>query len=1146
MRMVFISSIPFGLIATPGTYLLVDAYAEHMEVCVISKKEKNDPFAIVHKASKKAILREVEFGAPDYLQQIAAIVREFAPDIVNMTSFPGWMDIVSHVKQAYPSAKYVYDIKSPLLAGKNSKRAMGIRSKGQQAGKFVDLVLSRSPEDVFTWFPQEPAPVVVYPLGVQLEAYAPKSPEVGIPSCRRFVYIGSIAPLRRLDRMLELIAALSGDLREKTAFDFYGSGPAEQAFVEQIASLGLQGCVHFKGCVDSSVLSGLLSDYDAGLAWVPHDLYDTSPSLKVVEYVAAGLLPVATDTTAHKRFAALGFACEFFGDDAASFQKCIVRCIEKGFPREKRIANLRRIKDYSWNAIVARHILPRLEKMLRKEPDVSEGRSAADTTEKPGFKRLLYISPRQFGLIGTAGTYMSVDAYSRHMDVRVIANSHEKENKHIVFESRDKDRLHEIDFSRPDVTDRILEIVESYDPQVVFLGNYARWTRIFNPIKRRFPHVRLAMDVQTPLITSGEEDAAYRRIQKDGTANQGLIDMILAYSPEAVPTWLPEWSGKTLVYPMGIKVDSFSPKKREDERIVCSRFVYVGSIHPLRRLDKLVELVAALPRKLKKRFEIDFYGDGPAIADLERQAAAAGLEGVVRFKGVLPADKLAVVLSGYDAGIAWVPHSVYEFSPSLKLIEYFAAGLVPVATNTVAHKRYTEMGFHVEFFDETPETFAASIERITRQGFPLAWRNENLRAAKQLDWDYIAVNHVLPGLTELVTGGAPPPAPRGHDPRPAASDGLVLGPSRRRVAFLLFSVPGCFRNMGGWRLPAAVSTACDVLVVCPEDGWDQVFDASEGFQIAPMRSDRFMDRIRDAGALLRVFNPDVVHVVHSSETLRLLYHLRPFLPGVRAWVLDVLEALPKDVRDRCRIRADNFYAQFYVDKILAPASSLIKSHIPFCFRGSDLLGPLVEFNFVRPKALPKDGAMVPCTNFVFLGQSSTPEAVRRVIEAFIDARKQVEKKITLTIFSDDQTAGELRKFIADRGAAGFIQLTVGIAEKGLLARLRNFEAGLVDASAGGDGLLPPREGLIFAACGLPFIATDTPGVRDLRSRGRLKMVLSRASTPALADTLASVAQRGMPAADIAGNMAEARRFDVQSVITQQLLPLYARLTHKPF
>lgn len=767
MKILFISSKPFGLMGTPGTYLLVEAYAQFADICVIANNDFTDHFQIVHKPSNNVKLHEVSFSREDYLNAISKIVTFFNPDIVNVASHREWTKIANHLKDNHPEVNLVFDIKSPLLAPAKSRKAARIREHGQKSIHNVDLVITRSPEDVPTWIPQYAKYVLVYPLGVRLADYSPCNPGEGISGCTRFVYVGAIAPLRQLETMLEYIAALPLDILKACNFDFFGSGPSEKDLVDTIHRLGLENTAGYRGCVDSRALPDLLTNYHAGIAWVPHKLYDASPSLKIVEYTAAGLLPIAMDTTAHRRFADRGFHVSFFSDSPDSFASTIAASWRKGFPVKNRNENLSTIQEYDWLCIAERYILPQFAKLI--EPHEVEGRkhltqpqsnsnavSAAGFTQQSrnrtckNLSRLLVISPRSFGLMCTPGTYLLVDSYAKFVDTWVIANKANARHADIVYSPENNDFLYELDFSDRDFLSYLDAIVQQLQPQVVVIGNYIKWDKIVRYLKRNYPSVKCVLDIKTPLIIDGKDNSAYKRIQRRGKKNANLLDLIIAYNLESIKTWIPGWRGGTTIYRLGIKAANFEPVNFHFQRIKCRRFVYIGSIFHLRQLDVLIRYIAALPENLKHELQFDFYGSGPAVEDLQKLVKRLDLENIVIFKGIVASERLSALLSEYDAGLAWVPHEVYEYAPSLKLLEYIAAGIVPLAMDTAGHKRDAEQGFHIEFFSDSAASFGAAVHKAFEIGFPVSQRNENLWSIARHDYDVIAEKEILPALSQLV------------------------------------------------------------------------------------------------------------------------------------------------------------------------------------------------------------------------------------------------------------------------------------------------------------------------------------------------------------------------------------------------------------
>lgn len=757
MRILFISPRPFGLMGTPGTYLLVEAYAEIADVFVIAEKKNNTPFEIVHSPSQHIELYTMEFGRPDCSEEISRITSMFDPDIINITSHRGWYDLVDFLKRDHPDKQYVYDIKSPLLMGDKARAKKRIQKKGSLSAHCLDLILTRSAEDVTTWIPECNRPVVVYPLGARIENYRPQNPEEGIPSCRRFVFIGSISPLRRIDLFLRYISDLKDTLKEKIQIDIYGSGPYEKKMIDEVHNLKLSDTVSFKGCVDSEKMPEILGHYDAGIAWVPKQLYDTAPSLKIVEFVAAGLKVLATDTKAHERFAASGFDISFYSD-SQSFSTAVTEAFFQGFPKHKRVGNIEKSKQLDWSHIVKKHIYPvflnimglrEISETCKFEAECFAEKKNDQTIELTGRQRILFLSPRPFGLLGTPGTYLLSESYGKFSEIRIVANKKKKDKK-IVYYPESSDHLYEMDFGNRQFLKKLDELIKHFLPEVIIIGNYAKWFDIVAFIKRRYPDVICVMDIKSPLMVDEGQGGIFREIQNCGRILAPLLDLVMTYSNKNVDTWMPGCNVPVLKYPIGIRTKDYKPIIKLSKVIKCKKFVFIGTIHPFRKLDVLLNYISELPENLKEDISFDFFGSGPAENDLKRQAERLGIADLVKFKGYLEAGELQEKIVSYDAGIAWVPHGLYENAPSLKLIEYMAAGIMPIAMDTLAHKEYADEGFFVEFFEDSVESFVTAIQNVCKNGISSKNIQSNLERINIYDWDTIASETILPTFAELV------------------------------------------------------------------------------------------------------------------------------------------------------------------------------------------------------------------------------------------------------------------------------------------------------------------------------------------------------------------------------------------------------------
>jgi glycosyltransferase involved in cell wall biosynthesis len=358
--------------------------------------------------------------------------------------------------------------------------------------------------------------------------------------------------------------------------------------------------------------------------------------------------------------------------------------------------------------------------------------------------RVLFISPRVLGLLGSPGSYSLVEALAKLVSLRVICNTDQSGSKDVpqVHQVSPDINVDYLSFRDKESTNDILDIIGHFRPHVVHVVNYHGWVDLVPKIRQTFPGVRCVMDIKTPLL---QEGPLRGQLQQKGCTASEHVDAFLAYSKENVETWLACNHAPVLVYPLGIDAGGIVPRSLGGESIRrCRKFVYIGNLHEKRRLVKLVSLIRALPPELLQRFSLDIFGSGNGKDRLAAQIQAEGLGGIVRVHDVMPQAELFSTLKNYDAGIAWVPLETYDNAPSLKFLEYAAAGLVTVATATSGHQRNVDAGFKTFLFSETPDSFAQVIRQLMEEGVDGATIWENAELVKLYDWENIAREYIIP------------------------------------------------------------------------------------------------------------------------------------------------------------------------------------------------------------------------------------------------------------------------------------------------------------------------------------------------------------------------------------------------------------------
>lgn len=161
--------------------------------------------------------------------------------------------------------------------------------------------------------------VHVVPLGVDTERFAPKEESVasvrkestekrkstekrGDSDRLRVAYLGTIKHYRGLETVVEALARLDDEHRNRVQFDVFGSG--DGAAIQKLRRTAEEQGVNlvYHGHVAHETVPDALSACDVAVSPLPElDSYQVSCPAKVFEYLAMGLPIVATRIAPHER-----------------------------------------------------------------------------------------------------------------------------------------------------------------------------------------------------------------------------------------------------------------------------------------------------------------------------------------------------------------------------------------------------------------------------------------------------------------------------------------------------------------------------------------------------------------------------------------------------------------------------------------------------------------------------------------------------------------------------------------------------------------------------------------------------------------------------------------------------------------------------
>ncbi|MBL4903755.1 MAG: glycosyltransferase family 4 protein [Desulfocapsa sp.] len=364
--------------------------------------------------------------------------------------------------------------------------------------------------------------------------------------------------------------------------------------------------------------------------------------------------------------------------------------------------------------------------------------------------KILFVTTTLFGVRGTTGTYRLISILAKFHNVLVVTPNNINQEKHIVFIDNSIKIVKIVDRSNKGSLLKIKNLIDTFCPDIVYMFNSPNIINYLYHLSPIFPETKWIADFKTPLLQEGH---TRKKIRQKSFLSQFYLDAIFTLSRHSTKTWIPFLMRKTLEYPLGLDLSLFTPKKIVSEHIYCHKFVFIGSLHPYRKLDFLINNFCRIIRdKPDIPFTLDIYGSGSAATPLKRLIRRNSMTDRIHLCGLLEQEKLFDKLKDYDAGIAYVPTQKYNKSPSLKVIEYVAAGLPAFASDTIGHRKQMDNGLSFTLFKNTPASFIETITSSASSGIKTENINNNLKAIHRYDYRSIIKYYIEPHLQALTSG----------------------------------------------------------------------------------------------------------------------------------------------------------------------------------------------------------------------------------------------------------------------------------------------------------------------------------------------------------------------------------------------------------
>jgi glycosyltransferase involved in cell wall biosynthesis len=227
---------------------------------------------------------------------------------------------------------------------------------------------------------------------------------------------------------------------------------------------------------------------------------------------------------------------------------------------------------------------------------------------------------------------------------------------------------------------------------------------------RRGPHQRVVMAIHFR-VSQADEYVESRQIKQDGWVFHRIRQVEREVIPRldgavSVTKWardaLVEWLPPAADVPYAIVSNFVYRQNAEVSSEPLGDLVTMGRLEPVKNHGFLLEALAEAKQR-GRRYTMDIYGEGECRTDLERMAAALGLEGQVRFRGFR--SDVRTLLPRYRAYV----HAAYSESSSLAIMESMAAGLPVLAGQLEPLAELCDDGVEARFFPLADPAQAAAV-----------------------------------------------------------------------------------------------------------------------------------------------------------------------------------------------------------------------------------------------------------------------------------------------------------------------------------------------------------------------------------------------------------------------------------------------------
>jgi glycosyltransferase involved in cell wall biosynthesis len=139
------------------------------------------------------------------------------------------------------------------------------------------------------------------------------------------------------------------------------------------------------------------------------------------------------------------------------------------------------------------------------------------------------------------------------------------------------------------------------------------------------------------------------------------------------------------------------------------RFIYLGALSRSRDLEPLLFAIQKVLARTDG-FRVVFVGPDRAHGFYQSLVNELGLADVVTLMPPVPYEEVPELLANHAVGLAYVPdRQTWHLQPTIKVLEYRAAGLPILSSDVVSHREVVEDGINGMLVPNSAEGLAAGM-----------------------------------------------------------------------------------------------------------------------------------------------------------------------------------------------------------------------------------------------------------------------------------------------------------------------------------------------------------------------------------------------------------------------------------------------------